>query len=112
MNRGEVWWASLPAAQGSAPGYRRPVLVIQSDAFNESAINTVVIATLTTNLDVGNAPGNVHVSASQSGLPKDSIINVSQILTVDKRMLTEFVETLPARVLKRVDNGLRLVLDI
>ena len=112
MNRGEVWWASLPTAQGSAPGYRRPVLVIQADAFNQSAINTVVVATLTTNLDVGNAPGNVFVTASQSGLPKDSVINVSQILTVDKQLLTEFVIMMPARVLNRVDNGLCLVLGI
>lgn len=112
MQRGEIWWASLPDPVGSMPGYRQPVLVIQSNAFNASAIKTVAILSITSNLLLANAPGNVLITPQQSGLPRDSVINVSQILTVDKTALTERVGALSARQIEQVEAGLRLVLDL
>jgi mRNA interferase MazF len=112
MKRGEVWWASLPAPSGSGPGYRRPVLVIQSNPFNESRIATTVVAAITTNLALAAAPGNVRVIRGESGLTKPSVINVSQLLTVDRSYLTARVRTLPPAVLARVDAGLKLVLGL
>ena len=112
MNRGEIWWASLPDAAGSMPGYRRPVLVIQADAFNRSRIQTVIVATLTSDIRLANAPGNVLVSPSESGLPRDSVINVSQVITVDKEFLVESVSSLPAKTMRKVNEGLRLVLSL
>ena len=112
MKRGEIWWADLPDASGSSPGYRRPVLVVQSDAFNLSLIQTVIVLTMTTNLKLANAPGNVLIAHDQSDLPHDSVINVSQVLTIDKRHLAEYVSTLSVRKLQMVDEGLRLVLSL
>ena len=112
MNRGEIWWAELPDPVGSSPGYRRPVLVIQSDAFNRSHINTIIVLAITTNLKLADAPGNVFVSKRQSGLPKDSVINVSQVLTIDKTFLSEYVATLPARIVRQIEEGMRLVLAL
>lgn len=89
MKRGEIWWADLPDPIASEPGYRRPLVVIQIDEFNRSRINTLVVVVLTTNLRVSEAPGNVFLKSEQTGLPKDSVANVSQILTVDKSFLTE-----------------------
>jgi mRNA interferase MazF len=112
MNRGELWWASLPDATGSAPGYRRPVLVVQADAFNISNIQTVIVLAITTNLKLANAPGNVFVTTKQSGLQRDSVINVSQIITLDKRFLIDFVKTLSAKNMQQVEEGMRLVLSL
>ena len=112
MKRGEVWWADLADPVGSGPGYRRPVLVIQSKPFNESRIATVIVAVITTNLALGEAPGNVRLSKSESGLPKPSVVNVSQVITVDKSILTEKVKSLPGAVVQRVDEGLRLALAL
>lgn len=112
MKRGEVWWADLAEPVGSGPGYRRPVLVIQSKPFNESQIATVVVAVITTNLGLAEAPGNVRLSKSESGLPKPSVVNVSQIITLDKSVLTEKVKSLPSAVMQRIDEGLRLVLAL
>jgi mRNA interferase MazF len=112
MRRGEVWWASLPDPVGSMPGYRRPVLIIQSDAFTTSAIRTIAVLSITSNLRLSNSPGNVLVSPKQSGLPRDSVVNVSQILTIDKTTLTERVGALPAWTMERVDEGVRLVLGL
>jgi len=112
MKRGEVWWADLADPVGSAPGYRRPVLVIQSKPFNESRIATVIVAVITTNLALGEAPGNVRLSKSESGLPKPSVVNVSQVITIDKSILTEKVKSLPGAVVQRVDEGLRLALAL
>lgn len=110
MQRGELWWASLPDAVGSAPGYRRPVLIVQSDAFNISHIQTIIVLAVTSNLRLANAPGNVFISADQSGLSRDSVINVSQIITTDKTFLTDYISTLPARKMQQVEDGMRLVL--
>ena len=112
MKRGEVWWADLGDPVGSGADYRRPVLVIQSKPFNESRIATVIVAVITTNLALGEAPGNVRLSKSESGLPKPSVVNVSQVITVDKSILTEKVKSLPGAVVQRVDEGLRLALAL
>jgi mRNA interferase MazF len=112
MQRGDIWWAGLPEPEGSGPGYRRPVLIVQADEFNRSRIGTVVVAVLTTNLALSQAPGNVVVKARRTGLPRDSVVNVSQLLTVDKRLLTQKVRALDLSSMNEVDNGLRLVLAI
>lgn len=112
MRRGEVWWASLPEPAGSGPGLRRPVLVIQSNPFNQSCIATVVVAVITSNLALAEAPGNVRLAKGDAGLPKPSVINVSQVLTLDRALLTERVGAVPAPLLQRVGDGLRLVLGL
>jgi mRNA interferase MazF len=112
MRRGEIWWASLPERKGSEPGYRRPVLLIQSDDFNCSNISTVLCASITSNIYLANAPGNVRISRRSSGLQRASVINISQLITLDKRFLTEKVKTLDHRIISDVDDGLRLVLSL
>jgi mRNA interferase MazF len=112
LQRGEIWWADLPEPRRSEPGYRRPVLVIQADSFNRSRIQTVLVAAITSNLDLAGAPGNVMLPARSSGLPRDSVVNVSQVLTLDRSFLTEYAGTLPARLQGSVDSGLRLALQL
>ncbi len=112
MKRGEIWWAALPAPTGSGPGFRRPVLIVQSDPFNESRISTAIVAVITSNLALAEAPGNIRTVKSESGLSKPSVINVSQVLTIDKSLLTERVRALPSSTMMRVDNGLRLALAL
>ncbi len=110
MQRGDIWWASLPQPQGSAPGGRRPVIVLQSDRFTRSRINTVIVIIVTSNLELAKAPGNILLSAKATGLERDSVANVSQLITVDKAALTELVGTLSAKALARVEAGVKLVL--
>ena len=112
MQRGDIWWASLPEPEGSAPGYRRPVVVVQADDFNRSRISTVIVAVLTSNVALALAPGNVLLKARRTGLPKDSVVNVSQLITLDRQSLTEKVKTLDSSIMMEVGKGLRLVLDI
>jgi len=112
MQRGELWWASLPLPVGSGPGFRRPVLVIQADSFNASGIRTAIVAVVTSNLALADAPGNVRLSSRISGLPHDSVVNVSQVLTIDRRTMTDFVRSVPARKMEEIDRGLRLALDL
>ena len=112
MQRGEIWWAMLPSPRGSEPGGRRPVLVVQSDAFNESRIRTVVVAIITSNTRLAKAPGNVPLTTKQSGLPRRSVVNVSQIVTLDKSYLTARVKKLPPNMRHEVDRGLRLVMSL
>lgn len=112
MKRGEVWWATLPEPSGSGPGFRRPVLIVQSNAFNESRVATVVVAMLTSNLALAAAPGNVRVGKRETGLPKASVVNVSQVLTVDKSVLQKHVRALPSETFARIEEGLRLVLGL
>ena len=97
---------------GSGPEYRRPMLVVQSDEFNESAIRTSVCATITSNMRLAAAPGNVRISRRVSSLPKDSVVNVSQLITLDKSLLTEKVSRLPAKSLREVEAGIKLVLAL
>ena len=110
--RGEIWWASLPEPVGSEPGFRRPVVVIQADSFNRSAIRTVIAAILTSNLRLADAPGNVFVARTESGLPRDSVANVSQLVTLDRAQLSERTRRLPPATMSAIDRGLRLVLDL
>jgi len=91
MRRGEVWWASLPPPMGSGPGYPRPVLLIQTNEFNESRIKTAVAVVMTTNLRLAGAPGNVRCGAKETGLPRESVVNVSQVVTVDKALFSQRV---------------------
>ena len=112
MRRGEIWWASLPDPLGSGPGFRRPVVVVQANPFNESKIQTVVIAIITSNLALSTAPGNVRLTARQSKLPKDSVVNVSQIMTLDRSLLTQCIGYVPEHRMVEIDAGLRLVLDV
>ena len=110
VSRGEIWWADLPAPTGSGPGFRRPVLVIQGDALNRSRIRTVVCIPLTGNLRWADAPGNVLLSAALTRLPKDSVVNVTQIVTLDKSLLAERTGKLPLKKVELVFAGLDIVL--
>jgi mRNA interferase MazF len=112
IKRGTVWWADLPDPRGSEPGYRRPVLVLQTDDFNRSQIRTVIVVVLTSNLTLADAPGNVLLTTRETGLPKESVANVAQVVTLDKTMLTEPLRRVPAPVLHTIEQGVRLVLGL
>ena len=112
IHRGEIWWADLGEPDGSEPGFRRPILIVQSDAFNQSRLRTVIGVVLTANLKLVDAPGNVLIPAKASGLSKDSVANVTQMITVDRDFLTEHAGRIRSRLLEDVDNGLRLVLGL
>jgi len=110
ISQGEIWWADLPVPAGSGPGFRRPVVVIQADAFNRSRIATVVCVPLTTNLAWADSPGNVLLPARSTNLPKDSVANASQVVTIDKTLLTERVGKLSGTKLELVLSGFDVVL--
>ena len=112
MRRGELWWASLPDPIGSGPGFRRPLLIVQSNDFNQSPIRTVICAVISSNLRLGRAPGNVRISARAGGLSRDSVVNVSQLITLDKQLLTDRIGRLAPQLLQDVDSGIRLVLAV
>jgi len=112
MRRGQIWWASLPAPVGSEPGFRRPILIVSANEFNQSNISTIIAAVITSNLRLAAAPGNLLLKAKDSGLPKDSVVNVSQIITIDKASLLEHVGSLGGQTLRDVEAGLRLVLGM
>ncbi len=109
IGQGEVWWADIGEPIGSAPGFRRPVVVVQSDAINRSRIGTVVCVPMTSNLKWANAPGNVLLKANLTGLPKDSVANVSQVVALDKDQLTERSSKLPRRKLQAILNGIDVI---
>ena len=108
--QGEVWWADLPAPTGSGPGFRRPVVVVQGDALNRSRIATVVCVPLTSNLKWAEAPGNVRFPPAATGLPKESVANVSQVVALDKALLTERTGKLSRARLESVLSGIDVVL--
>jgi mRNA interferase MazF len=110
ISQGEIWWADLGMPRGSGPGFRRPVVVVQSDALNRSRIASVVCVPLTSNLDWADAPGNVLLSAHMTGLPKDSVANVSQVITLDKSDLDERVGKLSRSKLELLFSGIDVVL--
>ena len=112
VERGEIWWADVREPRRSEPGYRRPVLIVQADDFNRSRIGTIIVAAITSNPKRANAPGNVFAPAHDTGLPLDSVVNVSQLLTLDREDLTEPIGRLPRRLLQSVDDGLRLILQL
>ena len=110
ISQGEIWWADLQEPTGSGPGYRRPVVVVQCDALNQSRVSTVICVPLTSNLKWADAPGNVLLAARVTGLPKESIANVSLIVAIDRRQMTECVGKLPRRHLELVLAGIDTVL--
>lgn len=112
MRRGEIWWASLPDPVGSGPGFRRPLLIVSANSFNASHINTVTAAVITSNLKLADAPGNVRLPTRGTGLTTPSVVNVSQLITVDKSFLTKKIGQLMPRLLNTVDEGLRLALSL
>jgi mRNA interferase MazF len=112
VRRGEIWWVEFGPARGSAPANRRPALVIQADAFNRSAIGTVVVAAITSNLARGEDPGNVVLPRAASGLPKASVVNASQLSTLDRSALLSRVGPLSPHHLSQVADGLRMVLAL
>lgn len=112
MQRGEIWWTDLGPSKGSSPARSRPVLIVQTDSFNASRIGTVIVAAITSNLRLADAPGNVLLTKRASALPTRSVVNVSQIATIDKRRLTEAVSSLATDVMDDIDRGLRLVLGL
>jgi mRNA interferase MazF len=108
--QGEIWWADLPEPVGSEPGFRRPVLVVQSDALNRSALNTAVCVALTGNLALASLPGNLLLPARLTGLPRDSVVNGSQILSVDRSLLTDRVGLLPRPTVELVLSCIDVIL--
>ena len=112
MIRGEVWWADLGLPLGSEPGFKRPVLIIQDNSFNRSRIQTVIVASITSNSALGEAPGNVYLNKEESGLPKNGVINISQISTIDKRRLLEKVGVLTRLTISEVNIGLEMILNL
>jgi mRNA interferase MazF len=112
VERGQIWWADLGEPDRSKPGFRRPVLIVSSDAFNRSRIRTVIAVVLTANPRLVDAPGNVLVPAKPAGLPRDSVANVSQVVTLDKESLAELAGRIKGPVLSDIDSGLRLVLSL
>ena len=112
IQRGEIWWADLAEPRRSESGYRRPFLVVQADSFNRSRIQTAIVAAITSNIELAEAPGNVLLPARSAGLPRDSVVNVSQLLTLDRRFLTEHAGTLSPRLQRSFDEGLRTVLQL
>jgi mRNA interferase MazF len=108
--QGEVWWADLEPPTGSEPGFRRPVVVVQSDAFNRSKIATVLCVAVTSNLKWADAPGNVLLDAKATGLDRNSVANVSQIVTLDRTSLADRVGRLSKAKLQLIVDGIQLVL--
>jgi mRNA interferase MazF len=110
ISQGDIWWADLAEPSGSEPGFRRPVVVVQSDAYNRSAIRTVVTVAVTSNLRWADAPGNVRLSARATGLSRESVANVSQVVTLDQIHLTERAGRLSRAKLELVLAGIDVVL--
>jgi mRNA interferase MazF len=112
IRRGEIWWAELAVPSGSEPGYRRPVVVMQSDDFNRSAISTVTAVAVTSSLRLAEAPGNVLLQKRFSRLSKDSVAVVSQVVTIDRSAFAERVSKLPDAVMQEIEEGIRLALAL
>ena len=112
IQRGAVWWADLPDPTGSSPGYRRPVIVVQSDSFNRSRIGTIQVIPLTSNLDREKIPGNVRLGRGDTSLPLESVAMTSQVLTIDRAEFIEQVGAIPPTAMRAIDRGLRLTLDL
>ncbi|MDX9785008.1 MAG: type II toxin-antitoxin system PemK/MazF family toxin [Spirochaetia bacterium] len=112
MMRGEIWWADFGMPFGSEPGFFRPVVILQADAFNKSKIGTVIIVPLTTNLLLAEAPGNIYLDKEESGLTKDSVAVVSQVTVIDKKRLTSVAGTLKKELMKEIEEGVKLVLGL
>jgi mRNA interferase MazF len=111
IHQGDLFWVDLGEPSGSEPGYRHPHVVVQNNVFNASKINTVIVCALTSNLKRSNAPGNVLLEPGEGDLPKQSVILVSQIFTVDKTQLGDFIGSLPERRIKQMLDGIQLLLE-
>jgi mRNA interferase MazF len=112
MTRGELWWADFGMPFGSEPGYKRPVLIIQNDFFNNSKINTTIVIPLTTNLILADAPGNILITRRESKLKKDSVITISQIEVIDRHRLIEKITKLEGTIIEKIENNILFVLGI
>jgi mRNA interferase MazF len=111
INQGDVYWVELEEPTGSAPGYRHPHVVIQNNVFNQSRIHTVIVCALTSNLNRARAPGNVLLDDGEANIPRPSVVNVSQIVTVDKSQLSEYIGTLSAGRVRQILTGVQLLLE-
>jgi len=111
IQQGEIYWVDLETPGGSEPGYRRPVVVVQNNVFNQSRLRTVVVCSLTSNLKRAQAPGNVLLNAGEANLPKASVVNVTQVFTLDKADLAEYVGKLSPQRVHQILKGIRLVLE-
>jgi mRNA interferase MazF len=111
IRQGDIYWIDLEVPAGSEPGYRHPHVIVQNNLLNQSRIQTVVVCQLTSNLKRAESPGNVLLKKGETNLSKDSVANVTQILTVDKTRLDEYVSTLPAKRVREILNGIQLVLE-
>lgn len=112
ISRGEIFWADLGVAPGSRPAKRRPVLVVQSDPYNASRLATVIAAVITSNTALATMPGNAFLPAAATGLPRDSVVNVTALVTLNKTDLTDRIGQLPVSLMQEVDRGLRRVLEL
>ena len=111
INQGDIYWLDLDAPRGSEPAYRHPVVVIQSDSFNHTQIKTVIVCELTSNLKYAKAPGNVLINKGEANLPKQSVVNVTQIYTANKIELLDYIGTLSSKRMREILNGLNLVIE-
>ena len=111
INQGDIYWIELDEPEGSEPGYKHPHVIVQNNLFNRSQIRTVLVCPLTSNLKRASAPGNVLLDKKESKLTKQSVVNVSQVFTVDKTQLDEYVGTLSTKRITEILNGLKLVLE-
>jgi len=112
MVRGEIWWAKLQSPRGSEPGKTRLVLIIQADTFNKSAISTVICAIITSNIILSNAPANILLEKGDSGLEKTSVINFSQIITIDKSFFLEKVSMLSKTIMVKIEKSIKIIFDV
>lgn len=112
MNRGEIWWADLPPPTGSGPGDRRPVVIVQADCFNHSRIATIVVVPLTSNLRLAEMPGNTLIPRDATGLRRECVANASLILAIDRHLMTELAGAIPRPLMKKVEEGMKLVLGL
>lgn len=111
INQGDIYWIELDEPEGSEPGYKHPHVIVQNNLFNRSQIRTVLVCPLTTNLKRASAPGNVLLDKNESNLSKQSVVNVTQVFTVDKSQLDEYVGSLSPKRITEILNGIKLVLD-
>jgi mRNA interferase MazF len=112
VKRGQIWWAELPEPTASEPGFKRPVIILQSDVFTNTLLSTVIVVAITSNLCLAAAPGNVQLSTKNTGLSRESVANVSQVITMDKRFLTELIGEINPSTMHQIDNGIRLILSL
>jgi len=112
MTRGELWWADFGIPFGSEPGYKRPVLIIQNDFFNNSKINTTIVIPLTTNLILADAPGNILITKRESKLKKDSVLTISQIEVIDRQRLIEKITKLDRTIIEKIENNILFILGV